>query len=265
MLAVLMQVIEDIEESVLVSLSLQILNVIHYEHVDLHIETEKISQFVVGIDSIHILSLELVSGNIENREFRMLLLDRVAYSLGKMGFSQSRPSENEQRIERGFARLAGNIPSGSNAEVVAFSVHQSAEAIIRVEPWVYLYLSVFLEHNARFPGCNMGWNRNWSVGGGKSAGTFDYHRWLTLYGADSVTELCTGAEFPAERPAEYVQECTLKVRPVIIGRNFYGKGRAHQGHSLYRLEPSGELLRLNVLLNNAQTTLPDSYVSFLFH
>ena len=59
-----MEVVEDIEERILGTLSHEVLNVVNYKHIHLHIECKEVSQFVPDVDSIHILSLESVGRNV---------------------------------------------------------------------------------------------------------------------------------------------------------------------------------------------------------
>ena len=74
LLAVLVQMVEDVEECALTSLADEILDIIDYEHIDLHVKRYEVSEFVPDMDSIHVLGLELVSGDIEHHEVRIFLL-----------------------------------------------------------------------------------------------------------------------------------------------------------------------------------------------
>ena len=145
-----MQMIEDVEEGILVSLTCKILDVIHDEHVYFLVEAYEISQPVLLEDGIHILGLELISGNIKHREFRMLFFDGIAYGLSQVSLAKSRAAEYEQGIERGLARLLGNVLAGGNAEMIALAVHQSAEPVLGIESRVYPELSLFLKYYSRF-------------------------------------------------------------------------------------------------------------------
>ena len=81
--------VEDIEESVLGPLTDQILDIVHNQDLNLHIECKEICEFVLHIDCIHILGLELVSCHIQNYLLRELLLDGKTYGLGDMSLSKA--------------------------------------------------------------------------------------------------------------------------------------------------------------------------------
>ena len=84
------------------------------------------------------MGFELVAGDIKHHRIRETLFDVNADGLGDMGFPEAGAAEQEQRIERGFARSQGNVFSGVDAQFVAVPFHQVAEAVYRVQPRVDL-------------------------------------------------------------------------------------------------------------------------------
>ena len=73
--------VEDIEERVLRTRTDKILNIIDNQHIYLHIERQEVSKFVLHVSGVHILCLELASGNIEYNLIRIFLLDSQTDSL----------------------------------------------------------------------------------------------------------------------------------------------------------------------------------------
>ena len=93
-----MQMIEDIEESILSSLSHKILDIIHDEDIDLHIECKKVCKLVLHMHCIHILSLESVGRYVKYDKLRIFLLDLDTDSLSKMGLAKTRTGDTFPKL-----------------------------------------------------------------------------------------------------------------------------------------------------------------------
>ena len=102
-----MQVVEHVEEGILAPLSHEVLDIVDDEDVHPHVVRKEIREFVVDVDGIHVLGLELIPGNIENDEVGEFLLDGDTDGLGEMSLAKTRSAEDEQRIERSLARCGG--------------------------------------------------------------------------------------------------------------------------------------------------------------
>ena len=103
LLAVLVQMIEDVEERSLRTRTDKVLDIVHDQHVNLHVGGQEVGPLVPDIRGVHILGLELVAGDIKHHEFRIFLLYGNSYGLGEMGLAETRPSEEEERVERSVA------------------------------------------------------------------------------------------------------------------------------------------------------------------
>ena len=62
---------------------MQLLDVIHNQHVHLRVERKEVCELVVHVDCVHILCLEPVGRYIEDNQFRELFLDCESYGLGR--------------------------------------------------------------------------------------------------------------------------------------------------------------------------------------
>ena len=127
-----MQVIEDMEESVLSTRGGELLYVVHNQDIHLGIEREEVGELVPH-NGIHILRLEPVGRNIENNEILIGLLNVNTYGLGDMGLAEAGTSEDEQRVESRAARGHGDGPSGSHCHLVAVSFNEIAETVLLLE------------------------------------------------------------------------------------------------------------------------------------
>ena len=90
-------------------------------------------------------------------------------------------------------------------------------------------------------------------------------RGLLLYRGDNIDKLGCYSKLFLQRSLEDIEICTLKIFAEKLRRNFDRKRRVHKRDRLDRPEPHCELLRINVLLNEIQTVVPNRYVSFLNH
>ena len=137
--AVLLQVVEDVEHRILRSLTLQALDIIHDEHVDLHIECQEIREFVAHEHGIHVLGLELAARHIEDNQLGIFLLNGVSDSLGDVCLAQSRSAKDKQRIESGFTRSAGDGLPCRDTQFVTRTPDQVVETVFRFQPRVDLH------------------------------------------------------------------------------------------------------------------------------
>ena len=140
LLAVLVQVVEDIEEGVLGSGALEVLDIVHDEDVYLLVESQEIGELVADVHGIHVLGLELVSVYVKHYEVRELVMYGDADRLCKMGLAEAGAAENEKRIEGGLSGCRGDGSARSVAHLVAFTYYEVGEAIHRIELGVDLYL-----------------------------------------------------------------------------------------------------------------------------
>ncbi len=189
LLTALVQMIEHIEERVLGALSQEVLDVVHQQDVDLHVERHEIHE-AVPLHGIHILRLELVTGHIQDHEVRIAFLDGDAGRLDKMRLAEARAAEDEQRIERGLSGREGNVLSGRDAHPVAFSLDQVRKAIDRIQPRVDLHpLDARENEGTRASGRLVGTDGNRLVGRSQAVGGGIDHGFLHLDGADHIMEL----------------------------------------------------------------------------
>ena len=100
--------IEYVEEGILSGRPYELLYVVHDKDIYPHVVSHEIVQLILHCHRIDILSLEFVARHIEHHQVREALMDFQAYCLSEVGLSESGTSENEKRIERGFARHLGN-------------------------------------------------------------------------------------------------------------------------------------------------------------
>ena len=133
-----MEVVEDREEGVLSSRSVKILDIIHDQHIHLLVECYKVCELILYIHRIHELSLETACWNIQNYEFRIFLLDCNTDCLRKMGLSESRTSEKEERVERCLAWSSRNTLTSCETHPVALTYYKVLKTVHRVELWIHL-------------------------------------------------------------------------------------------------------------------------------
>ena len=82
--------VEHVEECVLCTWAEQVLDIIDNKDVDFHVECQEVGKLVPDIDSIHILSLELVSCNVENYLVRIFLFNGDTDGLRQVRLAESR-------------------------------------------------------------------------------------------------------------------------------------------------------------------------------
>ena len=134
-----MEVIEDIEECILRTLSHKVLDIVNNQYIHLHIECEEVCKFVLYINRIHVLGLEPVCRYIQYHQFRILLLDLDTNRLSKMGLAETWTSEQEKRVECCLSRSCRDTLSCCESHLVALSYHKVLKAVDGVELWVYLH------------------------------------------------------------------------------------------------------------------------------
>ena len=94
--------VEHVEERILRARAEQILNIIDNKDIDLHVECQEVGKLVPDIDSIHVLSLELVSSHVENYLVWIFLFNGDTDGLRQVRLAESRGAEKEKRIEWGI-------------------------------------------------------------------------------------------------------------------------------------------------------------------
>ena len=249
--------VEDVEESRLGALAGQVLDVVYNKDVDLHVVGQEVRELVAHVHGVHILGFELVAGDIEHHEFGELLLDGKTGRLGDVGFAKTRTAEDEQRVERGFAGVRGDVFRGVYRQTVAVPHHQVLEIIGRIEPGVDLHLGDAREHEgsgvaAGLPGADAD-----RFVGGRIAGTLGIgHRTLTADGTYGVYQTRARTYLFFKSCLDHIEEGAFKVFAEELGGNFHGERGILQRNGRDFAEPDFELARLNYLRYEAQTVVP---------
>ena len=134
-----MEMIEYIEERILRALTHEILDVVHDQHIHLHIEGEEVSELVPHIDSIHVLGLEPVCRDIKDYKIRIFLLDGDTDSLCKMSLTETRTAEKEEWVESSLSWCERNALSSCESHLVALTYHEVLKTIYRIELRIHLH------------------------------------------------------------------------------------------------------------------------------
>ena len=191
--------VEYVEEGILRGRADELLDVIHDEDIDPHVESHEVRQLVLYVHGIDVLSLELIAGHIEDDHVRIGFVHCDADCLCQMGLSKSGTSEDEQRVERCLARLVGDVDAGVESHFVALPLHQILETVGRIEPRIDLqFLYPRENERTRIAGRlesvdgNRSVLRNVSVRGGK------LHRRILAYRMNPVHESGLRAEHSPE-------------------------------------------------------------------
>ena len=261
LLSGLVQVIENIEESRLGAGSLKILYVIYDEHVYLLVEPQEISHLVTHIDRIHILGLELVSADIQDNEFRELLMDGYTDSLGQMRLAESGTAEDEQRVERSLAGCRRNSRTRRIPHLVALTYYKIGKTIYRIQFRIDLNLPEAGIYKGIGIAGGIDIDAHFSVDGGGTGSGRDCDSRLSAYGPHKINQFRIRAYDPFQSLLDNIQISRLQILPEEIGRHLHGEGRIHHGDRPYGFEPGRVLLRFHDLFNNPQEMVPDTYMS----
>lgn len=129
---VLMQVVEDVEESILsTGQILQILNIVYYKTVDTLIEVEEAVD-VLGC-CCRVLALEESCSHVEYACMRIVFLDTDAYCLYKVCFADARRTENEQGIESFQRGVIADSHAYGACNLIAVAGTIVVECVSRIE------------------------------------------------------------------------------------------------------------------------------------
>ena len=185
-----MKVVEDVEECILSALTHKILDVIHNEHIHLHIECKEVSKLVSHIHRIHILSLESVRRNIKHYEFWVLLLDLDTDRLCKVGLSKTWTAKEEERVECCLTRSLRDALTCCESHLVTLTYDEVLEAIYRIQLWVYLHSLHSREYEwTRITATSESLDRDCLVYRSIAVGSRIDQRLLTLYRCHHIHKL----------------------------------------------------------------------------
>ena len=254
----LVQVVEHIEERALGTLSLQVLDVVDDQDIDLHIEGQEVGQLVADVDGIHILRLELVAADIEDDEVRILLVDADADGLREVRLAEAWTAENEERVERRVAGRKGDVLPHRDAHLVAFTRHQVGEAVHRIEAGVDVDpLQAGIHEGAGRSAGLVGADRDGLVDRRVAVDGGKLHRGRHLDGADLIDQPGIGADHALERHLDDIQVGVFQILTEEVARDLDGQGGADKGNGPDRLEPGLVLSCLDYLGDNAKTVFPN--------
>ena len=261
--AILLQVVEDVEHRILRPLALQALDIIHDEHVDLHIECQEIREFVAHEHGIHVLGLELAARHIEDNQLGIFLLNGVSDSLGDVCLAQSRSAKDKQRIESGFTRSAGDGLPCRDTQFVTRPAHQVVETVFRFQPRVYLdALRTRVHKRTRIAGGLIGVDGHLAVHGRHTVRCREFHGRLLADHLYLIDQTGIGTNHAFERFADDVQISLLEPLAEELGRYLNRERRALERHGPDRLEPCRKFLRLDDLFDEPQAIVPNVDMSF---
>ena len=266
LLSVLVQMVEHVEEGVLRSDSEKILDIVHDKDVYLHVEGQEVGKFVPDVHRVHVLGLELVAGDVEHNQVGMLLRYGKTYRLCEVGLSESGTSENEKRVEKGAAGGVGDILTGGDAHSVAFSLDKVVEVVDGIESGVDLYpLHSGEDERSGIAFGGIGVDRDGLVHRSDRGCGRICHRLFVLHDRYPVHETGSRSDHPLEGFLQKVEVNFLEILAEKVRFYFDRKGLVLEGKRLYGLEPYLEFLRLNDLLNDPQTIIPNDYVFVCVH
>lgn len=255
--AVFMEMVEDIEEGVLRGRTNHVLDVIDDEDIYLHVEGEEIRELIANRDGIHVLSLELVSGHIENRQVRILVLYRYSDRLCDMGLAEARTSEEEERVERSLAWGAGDALAGRDAHLVALPFHEIVETVDRIQSRIDLdTLETRVNERSRIALRRVSIYGDGLVDRSRPRGGWKTHRRGLADRADLIDEFRIAADHSLDGSLHELKIHVVEVLPEEIRRHLKRKSGADKRYRLYRSEPGIEFLRLYYLADYRQTILP---------
>ena len=258
-----MQVVEDIEESVLGCRADEVLDVIHDEDVDALVEGDEVND-TVALDGIHILGFEFVTRYVEHDLVLETLLDVDADGLGDVRLAETGTAEEEQRVERGLAGGLGDALAGVHAQFVALPFHQVAEAVHRVQARVDLHAGGPGEdERAGRAGGLVSGNVDRVVGRRGALGCRKDHALAVLHGTDQIEQLGVCADGAADGHAEEILVSPFNVLAEEVGGDLYGELGSVQRNGTDELEPGRILLRIDVVLDDLQAVVPNRNMSFL--
>ena len=253
-----MEVVEDVEESILRALAHQVLDVVNDQHVDLLVEGHEVGELVADGRGVDILGLELVAGHVEDLELRELLFDGDTDSLREVRLAEPRTAEDKQRIERGLSGRAGDVDAGGDAHLVALALDEVREAIGGIQPGVDVdFLQAGIDERAGRRAGAEGADRDRRVHRGVAAGGGIHHLGLVVHRTDHIDQLRIRADDAAKRHLQHVEKRAVEILAEEIRRHLHGQHRLLEGDGADRAEPGLELLRLNDLLNDLETVIPD--------
>ena len=255
--------IEHIEESVLGPLTLQVLDVVHDQHVDSLVESDEIHD-AVSLVGVHILGLELVPAYIEHLKVLETLFDVNADGLRNVRLAQSRATEEKERIERGFSGSLRNAFRGAHTQFVALPFHQIAETVNRIQPGIDSQ-ALGARENKRTgsSGRLVSGNGHRIVGGCRCPAGGKHHSLVVLHGTHQVEELGVGPDGATDGVADQIRVSGFQILAEEVGRDLHREFGTLQGDRADALEPSVELLGINVAFDDPQTILPYRKISLL--
>ena len=260
----LVEMVEHIEERILRSLALEVLDIIHEEDIDPHVVCEEIGKLVPH-RSVHVLGLELIPGHIEDDQFWIFLLDFVTDRLNQVSLAETGSREDEQRVEWRFpGGHCDALPCG-DAHPVALPFDKILETVLRLEPWIDPDpLRPGEYEGAGVLGRMVGADRNGRIDGRVAHGRGIDHRLLVPDRADHIGQLRIGADRTAERALEKRQERIFDILPEELRRYLDRQFRLYEGNRPDGFEPGIELLRINVVGNDLQTVVPYGNMSIVY-
>ena len=253
LLAALVQMVEDVEESILGTLAHQVLDVVYDEDVDALVKRDEVHD-AVALDGVHVLGFELVAGDVQHLE---AFFEFDADGLGDVRFPQPRTAEEEERVEGGFARCHGNAFPGAHTQFVAFSLDEVSEAVHRVQARVDPHALRAREYKGTgIAGGLKGGNGHRIVGGHGPLPCRQHHAFAVLDRTHQVEQLGVGADGAADGEADQVLETFFQI--------FAEKS---EGTSTVRRLPSSDTGRmsLNQVLNCCGSVLLPMICRQLFH
>ena len=127
-----MQVIEDMEESLLSARRGQLLDVVDNQDVDTLIKVDEAVGRIVA-DGIGVLHHEEMGRNHQHAPLGRALLDAYADGVGQVSLAHARRAVNEKRVERDAGRVVGNGQADAARELVALAFKEVLERIVGVQ------------------------------------------------------------------------------------------------------------------------------------
>ena len=162
--------------------------------------------------SIHILSLELIAGNIKHNKIRKLFFYGKTGCLRHMGLAQTGTAEDKQRIERRFTRSACYIFRRIGSKAVAVPHYKILEAVYGIEARVHLNLGDAGEYERTRVARRLPSAHAYALIYGRIARALRIaHGLLALDRADDIHEPCSSAQFFFKRGLDYIKESAFEI------------------------------------------------------
>jgi hypothetical protein len=133
LLAVLVQVVKDLEEDFLGTLFFsKELNIVNNQHIEVLVKVDELIVIAL-LGRVDKLIDEFLSTDKHNHFLLVGLFDQVSDGVGEVGFAQSATTKNHQRVKSGSTGFLRNGQSGVSCQFVAIAFYEIVEGVAGIQ------------------------------------------------------------------------------------------------------------------------------------